>query len=103
MSDGLQKTLDDFRTTMKESDQLIRHVDTRVTPMVDNLMETSTRLRATIARMQQVVDGDVVRVLQDTNKTLQEFSGAARSFRLLADYLERNPDSLVYGKAGSRR
>jgi paraquat-inducible protein B len=88
---------------MKDSDQLIRHVDTRVTPMADNLMETSTRLRATIARMQQVVDGDVVRVLQDTNRTLQEFSGAARSVRVLADYLERNPDSVLYGKSGSRR
>jgi hypothetical protein len=63
----------------------------------DNLMETSTRLRATIARIQQVVDGDVVRVLQDTNRTLQEFSGAARSVRVLADYLERNPDSVLYG------
>ena len=103
MSDGIQKTLDALRTTLKDSDQLIRHVDTRVTPMADNLMETSTRLRATIARMQQVVDGDVVRVLQDTNKTLQEFSGAARSVRVLADYLERNPDSVVYGKSGSRR
>ncbi len=103
MSDGIQRTLEGLRTTMKDSQQLLRHVDARVTPMADNLMETSTRLRATIARMQQVVDGDVVRVLQDTNKTLQEFSGAARSFRLLADYLERNPDSLVYGKAGSRR
>jgi paraquat-inducible protein B len=103
MSNGIQKTLDALRATMQDSQQLVRHVDTRVTPMVDNLMETSTRLRATIARMQQVVDGDVVRVLQDTNKTLQEFSGTARSFRLLADYLERNPDSLVYGKSGSRR
>jgi paraquat-inducible protein B len=103
LSDGLQKTLDAFRTTMKDSDQLIRHVDTRVTPMADNLMETSTRLRATIARVQQVVEGDVVRVLQDTNKTLQEFTGTARSFRLLADYLERNPDSVLYGKGGSRR
>jgi paraquat-inducible protein B len=103
MSDSIQKTLDAFRTTMKDSDQLIRHVDTRVTPMVDNLMETSTRLRATIARLQQVVDGDVVRVLQDTNKTLQEFSGTARSIRVLADYLERNPDSVLYGKGGSRR
>jgi paraquat-inducible protein B len=53
--------------------------------------------------MQQVVDGDVVRVLQDTNKTLQEFSGAARSVRVLTDYLERNPDSVLYGKSGSRR
>jgi paraquat-inducible protein B len=103
LSDGLQKTLDAFRVTMKDSDQLIRHVDARVTPMADNLMETSTRLRATIARLQQVVDGDVVRVLQDSNKTLQEFTGMARSIRVLADYLERNPDSLVYGKGGSRR
>jgi paraquat-inducible protein B len=103
MSTGIQKTLEVLRTTMQDSQQLVRHVDARVTPMADNLMETSTRLRATIARLQQVVDGDVVKVLQDTNKTLQEFSGTARSFRLLADYLERNPDSLVYGKSGSRR
>jgi paraquat-inducible protein B len=98
----LQKTMDALPTTLKASDQLIRHVDARVTPMADNLMETSTRLRATIARVQQVVDGDVVRVLQDANRTLQEFSGAARSARLLTDYLERNPDALVYGK-GQRR
>jgi len=88
MATGIQKTLDGLRTTMQDSQQLLRHVDARVTPMADNLMETSTRLRATIARLQQVVDGDVVRVLQDTNKTLQEVSGTARSFRLLADYLD---------------
>jgi paraquat-inducible protein B len=103
LSSGLQKTLDATRATLQDSQQLVRHVDTRVTPMTDNLMETSTRLRATITRLQQVVDGDVVRVLQDTNRTLQEFSGTARSIRLLADYLERNPDSVLYGKGGSRR
>jgi phospholipid/cholesterol/gamma-HCH transport system substrate-binding protein len=103
MADGIQKSLDALRVTLKDSQQLIRHVDTRVTPVADNLMETSTRLRATIARIQQVVDGDVVRVLQDTNKTLQDVSGTARSVRLLADFLERNPDSLVYGKTGNRR
>jgi paraquat-inducible protein B len=103
MSTGIQKTLDSVRTTLQDSQQLLRHVDGRVTPMAENLMETSTRLRATITRVQQVVDGDVVRILQDTNKTLQEFSGTARSMRLLADYLERNPDSLIYGKAGNRR
>jgi phospholipid/cholesterol/gamma-HCH transport system substrate-binding protein len=102
LSTGLQKTLDATRATLQDSQQLVRRVDARVTPMTDNLMETSTRLRATMARLQQVVDGDVVRVLQDANRTLQEFSGAARSARLLTDYLERNPDSLVYGKGGSR-
>jgi phospholipid/cholesterol/gamma-HCH transport system substrate-binding protein len=103
MSDGIQKTLDALRVTLKDSQQLLRHVDTRVTPVADNLMETSTRLRATIARVQQVVEGDVVKVLQDTNRTLQDVSGTARSVRLLADFLERNPDSLVYGKGGNRR
>jgi paraquat-inducible protein B len=103
MSDSIQKTLEAFRTTMKGSGQLIRPVDTRVIAMVDNLMETSARLRATIARMQQVVDGDAVRVLQDTNRTLQEFLGAVRSVRVLADYLERNPDSVLYYKGRSRR
>jgi paraquat-inducible protein B len=102
MSNGIQKSLDAFRDTLKDSQQLLRHVDGRVTPMTDNLMDTSKRLQATIARVQQVVDGDVVRLLQDTNKTLQEFSGTARSIRLLTDYLERNPDALVFGK-GSRR
>jgi phospholipid/cholesterol/gamma-HCH transport system substrate-binding protein len=103
MSTGLQKALDALRETLKDSQQLLRHVDGRVTPMTDNLMDTSKRLQATIARVQQVVDGDVVRLLQDTTKTIQEFSGTARSIRLLADYLERNPDSLVYGKGGNRR
>jgi paraquat-inducible protein B len=71
--------------------------------MADNLMETSTRLRAATARLQQVMDGDVVRVLQTTDRTLQEFSGTARSIRALTDYLERNPDAVLYGKTGSRR
>jgi paraquat-inducible protein B len=103
MSNGIQKTLDAFRTTLQDSQQLLRHVDGRVTPMADNLMETSKRLQATIARVQQVIDGDVVRLLQDTNRTIQEFSGTARSIRLLTDYLERNPDAVVFGKGGGRR
>jgi paraquat-inducible protein B len=103
LSNGLLKSLDAFRITMQDSQQMVRHADTRLTPMADNLMETSTRLRGTITRLQQVVDGDVARVLQTTDRTLQEFSGAARSIRVLSDYLERNPDAVLYGKAGSRR
>ena len=32
------------------------------------------------------------------NATLMEIEGAARSIRLLADYLERNPEALIQGK-----
>jgi paraquat-inducible protein B len=32
------------------------------------------------------------------NTALEEISGAARSLRLLMDYLERHPESLLRGK-----
>jgi len=38
--------------------------------------------------------------VQQLNSTLQEVSGAARSVRVLADYLERHPESLIRGKKG---
>ena len=38
--------------------------------------------------------------LQQLNSTLQEVSRAARSVRVLADYLERHPEALIRGKQG---
>jgi paraquat-inducible protein B len=40
---------------------------------------------------------------QQLDSTLQEVSGAARSVRLLADYLERHPEALLRGKAGEAK
>ena len=37
---------------------------------------------------------------QQLDSTLQEVSGAARSLRVLADYLERHPEALIRGKKG---
>ena len=37
------------------------------------------------------------------NNTLEELSAAARSIRVLAEYLERHPEALVRGKGGSER
>ena len=39
----------------------------------------------------------------DLNQALQEMTAAMRAIRLLADYLERNPNALLYGKGGDRR
>jgi paraquat-inducible protein B len=40
--------------------------------------------------------------VQQVGSTLQEVSRAARSVRVLADYLERHPESLIRGKGGSK-
>jgi paraquat-inducible protein B len=41
--------------------------------------------------------------LQQMNSTLQEVSRAARSLRVLADYLERHPEALLRGKKGEAK
>jgi paraquat-inducible protein B len=41
--------------------------------------------------------------LQEIDSTLQEVSRMARSFRVLADYLERNPSALIRGKKGEAK
>ena len=41
--------------------------------------------------------------VQQIGTTLQEVSRAARSVRVLADYLERHPDALIQGKSGEAK
>jgi paraquat-inducible protein B len=36
----------------------------------------------------------------DLDSMLKELAGAARSIRVLTDYLERHPEALIRGKAG---
>jgi paraquat-inducible protein B len=40
---------------------------------------------------------------QELESTLSEVSGAARSLRVLADYLERHPEALIRGKTGEAK
>jgi len=41
--------------------------------------------------------------VQQLDATLQEVSRAARSVRLLTDYLERHPEALIRGKKGEAK
>jgi paraquat-inducible protein B len=40
---------------------------------------------------------------QELNTTLMEVSRAARSLRVLADYLEQHPEALIRGKPGEAK
>ncbi|MGH8068193.1 MAG: MlaD family protein [Candidatus Entotheonellia bacterium] len=68
----------------------------RLAPLLDGLSDTSKVARATLVQTQQTVDKDVTVMLQ-------EITSSARALRLLADYLERNPNALLYGKGSDRR
>ena len=55
----------------------------------------------TMASIRAVVDPESA-TFYEVNRTLKEVSAAARSLRLLANYLERNPRALIFGKPATK-
>jgi paraquat-inducible protein B len=96
LSDGAKQTLDGARAILKDSQQLIRNTDGGVTRLTNSFSDTAKAAQATMTTAQRRLDDNLV-------IALQELTSAMRSFRVLADYLERNPNALLYGKGGDRR
>jgi paraquat-inducible protein B len=96
LSDNLKETLETARGILNDTQQLVRHIDGRLGPLLDGVSDTSKVAQATLVQTQRTVDRDVAVMLQELTST-------ARAFRLLADYLERNPNALLYGKGSDRR
>ena len=96
---SLNETLEDIR-------HLVDNVDGKVEPLATSIEETSTAARgafdqatATLATANEVFapESELHYRLIDA---LDEFSQTARAIRVLADYLERNPQALLQGKRG---
>jgi paraquat-inducible protein B len=63
---------------------------------------TLTSARGTLNNTSAITEPNSSQV-QQIGSTLQEVSRAARSLRVLADYLERHPDALLRGKPGEAK
>jgi phospholipid/cholesterol/gamma-HCH transport system substrate-binding protein len=96
LADGAKETIEVARATLKDGQQLVRQLDGRIGRLTDGLGDTTKAAQTTLVRTQRTLDGDL-------SHALQEMTAAMRAIRLLADYLERNPNALVYGKGGERR
>jgi paraquat-inducible protein B len=84
-------------------------LDRSVATLSADLKETLTGVRDAVKQIQVTVanvDGFVdpnSPTSYELTKALKELSGAARSLRLMADYLERNPRALLFGKPESEK
>jgi paraquat-inducible protein B len=88
---------------------LVSNIDGRVGSLSTNAELTLAEVNETLEGVQKTLDaarqslsiaaeGSPMRY--EFEKMLGELTAAARSIRLLAEYLERNPDALVRGKPG---
>jgi len=79
-------------------------LDRSVATLAVDLKETLTGVRDAVKQIQSTVanvDGFVdpnSPTAFELTKALKELSGAARSLRLMADFLERNPRALLFGR-----
>jgi paraquat-inducible protein B len=69
-------------------------LDQRVGPLI-------AQAQSTLAAADGLVGANAP-LRYDLNAMLKELTGAARSIRVFADYLERHPDALLRGKVGAQ-
>ena len=66
----------------------------KTTQTVQTLTETLSEIKQLIAELNDSTDP----VKEDLHRMMDEFADAAQAARNLMDYLERHPESLIYGK-----
>jgi len=98
------RSLDVLDETLRAVGGAARSVDTRLDPLLATMGRTATSAEGTMAEAERALR--TVREMLDPGSrlrynleaTVQEAASAARSIRELADYLARNPESLLTGK-----
>jgi len=89
-----KRVLETLDATLKTIDVAVKQIDAKVTP---ELRDSLVDLRRTLAEVDRVLAQDSP--LQDELRSaLREVSRAAASLRVLTDYLEQHPDSVIRGK-----
>jgi paraquat-inducible protein B len=94
----LKQIGDDLQKTMNNLDKTIVTANTALVT-ANSALETG---RGTIENANKLIEPNSVLGAQLGN-TLQQVSEAARSVRLLADFLERHPEALIRGKTGEAK
>ena len=109
------KTVAELNDTLVAARQLVQRVDgetvpaanqllTDLRPLVEDLRGAAVVARSALEQAEvtlATVDGALEEgspLRHEVRVTLRELAGAARSFRVLSNYLERNPSSVIFGK-----
>ena len=93
-----------FKGTMTGVQKLVRNVDGQVAPLSSSIDDTVKTVSAAMVQAKKTLStadgaiGEDSPLMHDLTVALTELSAAARSIRILANYLGRNPDALLYGK-----
>jgi paraquat-inducible protein B len=120
-----KESMESINATLKSTQELVQQINQKIDPLMESLTKTSDTAQETLKETKDTISvlkddtketleaardalkqtekslntfSDDSRFAYEMNKTLKELSAAARSMRLLSDYLERHPEALLKGK-----
>ena len=103
----VQPVASSIKETVGDYGKLARNVDSQVEPLLSSIEKSLEEVRAaleqgrkTLVQAEDVI-GEDSPLMYELDNTLKEVGAAARSIRLLADYLKRHPEALLKGKGSS--
>jgi paraquat-inducible protein B len=102
IGNDLRKAILTLTQMLADADKTVKRFNTDLVPETKSaLTEARRTLEAaerTLSSADKVFLGPNAPVQQEFRDALQELISAARALRVLADYLERNPDAIIRGK-----
>lgn len=101
-SPRIDDSLSHIDHAVTQIDRTLAEVTPQVAPLVAQLRETANAADEAALAASKTLNGDATRQ-NDLPSALRELTDAARSIRVLADYLDRHPEALIRGKGGAER
>jgi paraquat-inducible protein B len=102
IGDDLRKSLATLDQTLNDASTLLNRIDTDVVPALKTTLDDARSALGSAERMLTSTEATLVGPSapgqQELRNAMQELGRAARSLRVLADYLERHPEALIRGK-----
>lgn len=97
MHDEIKPLTQKTNETLAEIGEMVRTVDDRVEPLAESMTDALEAATAASMSVNELV-GETSPTRDNLDRALEELTSAARSLRILAEYLEQHPDALLKGK-----
>ena len=78
----------------KVNNLILNNLEKKLPPIMDNLIDITTKLDNILYKKSQ----ETTKAIDVFNSTMRDVGEASKSFKNLADYLERHPETLLRGK-----
>ena len=99
-SPEMKRSMKSLDETLANLDNVSKQTNQQIGPLLTSLRQTTNQANVTLANTNRSLGGQTGQG-PDLAQAINELTGAARSVRILADYLDQHPEALLRGRTDS--